>query len=279
MTTPSLFPAMPLEDWRETRDTLNRYAKVLGKIRRALTPHQKHWWHTSLHVSAVGLTTTPVWSAGQMFEIVLNLTNHQTHIVTGAGQRRVIPMSGQSAGRYCQQVKASLLELGLTVVFDETVCDEAAGMYDTTAVTNFWQAFTQITAVFTTFKHSFRGESSPLQLWPHHFDLALLWLSGRLIPDQDPNNPEYADEQMNFGFVTGDDGISDPYFYATAYPAPPELTNQPLPEAAYWHTAGWTGAILPYAALVSTDKPHDRLLNFLQTAHEAGASLMTDEPA
>jgi hypothetical protein len=113
-----------------------------------------------------------------------------------------------------------------------------------------------------------------VQLWPHHFDLALLWLSGRRVPGQDPNDPEYADEQMNFGFSAGDEGIAEPYFYATAYPTPAQWTEQPLPEGARWHTAGWTGAILPYVALTEASDPQVLLLDFLRTAHWGGAQFM-----
>ncbi len=266
-----VFPEMPLAEWRETRDTIRGYAQVLGKIRRALDAPQKYWWHVSLQITAVGLTTTPLFCNGQLFEVVIDFTDHQTHIVSSTGGRRAISMREQSPAMYCQQVKLALAEMGLTVDFDEGVCvGEAVGMYDETAVSRFWHAFAQITAVFTTFKHSFRGESSPLQLWPHHFDLALLWLSGRLVPDQDPDDPESADEQMNFGFVTGDESIADPYFYVTAYPTPASFAQQPLPTAAYWQTEGWTGAILPYAALTTVGNPEVLLLDFLRMAHEAG---------
>jgi hypothetical protein len=113
-----------------------------------------------------------------------------------------------------------------------------------------------------------------VQLWPHHLDLALLWFSGRLAPGQDPANEEYADEQMNFGFSRGDDGIPESYFYATAYPTPASLTDITLPGDAYWHTEGFTGAILPYQALVEADAPAEALLTYLRTVQQAGASLM-----
>lgn len=273
-----LFPAIPLADWQDTRDTLAQYARVLGKIRRVVTPPQKHWWHASLHVTAVGLTTTPLWAKGRMWEAVLNLATHQAQITTSDGQQQTIPLTGQSAAAFAAQLKTARQTLGLPTDFAQEAYPGAAGVYDPTAVTRFWQALTQITAVFTTYKHSFRRESSPVQLWPHHFDLALLWLSGRLVPDQDPGDPEHADEQMNFGFVTGDDTIPEPYFYVTAYPTPETFTAQPLPSPAYWHTSGWTGAVLPYQTLTTAENPQQTLLNFLQTAHQAGASLMRSHP-
>lgn len=36
------FPPLALADWQETRDTIHQYARVLGKIRQALAPRQKH---------------------------------------------------------------------------------------------------------------------------------------------------------------------------------------------------------------------------------------------
>lgn len=87
--THNTFPPLPLSSWRATRDTLAGYSQVVGKIRRALTPPQKHWWHASLHVSAAGLTTTPVWSGSQMFEVVLDHTGARWH--TAGWTRAVLP--------------------------------------------------------------------------------------------------------------------------------------------------------------------------------------------
>mgnify|MGYP001553824806 CR=1 FL=1 len=79
---------------------------------------------------------------------------------------------------------------------------------------------------------------------------------------------------MNFGFVTGDDSIPDAYFYVTAYPAPGNWTELALPEGAYWHTEGWTGAVLPYAAMVATARPLELLLDYFRRLHAHGTKLM-----
>ena len=72
------FPAMPLASWQATRDTITTYSQVIGKIRRALTPKQKHWWHISLRATATGLTTTPIPTTAQAqpdtFEMQLDFT-------------------------------------------------------------------------------------------------------------------------------------------------------------------------------------------------------------
>jgi hypothetical protein len=85
---------------------------------------------------------------------------------------------------------------------------------------------------------------------------------------------ESADEQMNFGFVTGDDSVSDACFYVTAYPVPDNWADLALPEGAYWHTGGWTGAILPCAAAVASGQPLELLLEYLRSLQAHGARLM-----
>ncbi|MBE2224464.1 MAG: hypothetical protein IAF02_23185 [Anaerolineae bacterium] len=265
------FPPLSLERWLPTRDTIHSYAQVIGKVRRTLSPPQKHWWHCSLHTTATGLTTTPIFVNNLVIELQLDFCEHRLLISTNQGERLEIPLEGQSPAEFCTEVCDALASW--EIYPDSSLlkfADDIEGRYDTTAVATFWTAFSQIDAIFKTFKASLREETSPVQLWPHHFDLALLWLSGRLIPGQDPANAEYADEQMNFGFVTGDGGIPEPYFYATAYPVPAQFTESALPGDAYWHTEGWTGAVLPYSALVDAANPQEKLLTFLRTAHQAG---------
>ncbi|MCA1614201.1 MAG: DUF5996 family protein, partial [Acidobacteria bacterium] len=37
------WPALPLEEWRETYATLHMWTQVVGKIRLAQTPLVNHW--------------------------------------------------------------------------------------------------------------------------------------------------------------------------------------------------------------------------------------------
>jgi hypothetical protein len=46
-------------------------------------------------------------------------------------------------------------------------------------VERYWQALAQIDILLKQFRGELREETSPVQLWPHHFDLSLVWFSGR----------------------------------------------------------------------------------------------------
>jgi hypothetical protein len=269
------FPPLALADWRATRDTLHGYARVLGAIRGALTPKQKHWWHIGLRVAPNGLTTTEIPVGDSRFELRLDLTTHRLVIQADRARLSDIPLGGQSSAALGEQIVSTLEDLGIRPDLDNTrLGDAAPAHYDRLAVERFWRALSRIDAALKRFRENFGTNASPVQLWPHHFDLAVVWFSGRRVPGTDPADEEASEEQMNFGFSTGDADISDPYFYVTAYPLPGPLVKTKLPPGADWHTQGWTGAVLPYAALTKMEQSEEKLLGFLQHVHGAGSLLM-----
>src|SRR5512145_2371186 len=87
------FPTLPLAGWQTTRDTIHGYSKVLGRIRRTLTPRRKHWWHASLRVTDSGFTTGEIPAPEgdhdhrdrDLFEINLDLQQNRLMITTTWG--------------------------------------------------------------------------------------------------------------------------------------------------------------------------------------------------
>lgn len=269
------FPPLPLSEMAPTLKTLHIYSRLVGKIRQAFTPAQKHWYHASVYAAVNGITTGPIWHNDKVFDMLLDLTKDHLIISTNRGYQCHRPLSGQSPAKFFDETMAALRALGINPPIDRDLfADTTPGTYDKIHVENYWRTLSQINAVFKQFKGELRQETSPVQLWPHHFDLALLWFSGRQVPGQDPANPEYADEQMNFGFIPGDDGIPEPYFYITAYPLPAGLADTPLPDGAYWHNGSFNGAVMPYWVLIDSESPGENLLTFLRTVQQAGARLM-----
>ena len=68
MTTPSnepAWPSIPYAEWRDTLETLQLWTQIVGKIRLAQTPWVNHAWHSALHVTARGLTTSLISLPGR----------------------------------------------------------------------------------------------------------------------------------------------------------------------------------------------------------------------
>lgn len=271
---PKMFPPLPLVEWQATRDSLMGYAQVVGKIRRAMTPYQRHWFHVNLRASALGLTTTPIQSGNIAFEMMLDFTGHQLVISTSQGDWAEVDLNGYSPREFCDDVVHALEDMGIDVSVDRDQFSDEDGTYDPDYVEDQWQVISQVDLVLKEFIGQVRGRKGPVSLWPHHYDLAVLWFSGRLVPGQDPDDEEVADEQMNFGFSTGDSGIPDAYFYITAYPWPDGLETISISSPARLQTNGWKGFVMRYAELITVDNPRETLLNFFQTVQKAGAERM-----
>jgi hypothetical protein len=269
------WPSLPLADWQPTRDTLHGYSQVIGAVRGALSPRQKHSAHRSLRVAAAGFTTTPIPAGSLTFELLLDLAGHRLVLSTNQGEQWQQRLRGQSLAAFTEDVLDGLGLIGVQPDIDrKNFTSTAATAYDAEAVERFWLALSQIDAALKRFRGELRGETTDVQLWPHGFDLAMLWFSGRLVPGADPNVPRDADEQMNFGFSTGDAGLPEPYFYVTAYPLPAALPGTPLPDGVVWHNQGWQGAVLRYAALAGATDAPERLLTYWRTLQQAGAQQM-----
>jgi hypothetical protein len=253
-------------DWSETRRLLQAYARILGQIRRQLSPAHKHWWHASLRPTAIGLSTGPLIVGDTAYELVQDFTLHQILITNSRGESLREPMLGQSPRAFGADLRRRLQTLGLEIELDEAGLDESDGRYRLEDAAAWWRSVLVATSVFERFGAEQREEISPVQLWPHHFDLALAWFSGRRVPGVDPADAEHADEQIGFGYSPGDATIPEPYFYAGAYPAPDGLDGGELPQGARWQCEGYTGAALPYAAIAGREDGEDILLEFLRAA-------------
>src|SRR5258708_39756606 len=87
------WPELPLEAWQDTYDTLHMWTQIVGKVRLALCPGVNHFWEVTLHVSAYGLTTTPIPYEHGIFEIEFDFLNHDLVIRTNSGAVKTIPLA------------------------------------------------------------------------------------------------------------------------------------------------------------------------------------------
>lgn len=278
MATPH-FPRLDDTGFEQTRDALHAYSRVLGDWLKSCRHKRKHWWHASLRTSLRGLTTGPV-HAGLSFELELDLVQGQLRVRTATGDAMVEVLRGQPASELAESIEKFLTARGLDADFAP---DSGHGAQAPTPLSGYaaasaqtlFSAWNAIGAALVEFRSGIREETSPIQLWPHHFDLSMLWLPGDKVPDQDPDNEEYADKQMNFGFTLGDQVISEPYFYVTAYPLPDAFRELQLPAGTTWNNDGFSGALLLYSSLLRTDDPNEYLLELWNALLSAGRKHMS----
>jgi hypothetical protein len=270
------FPALDPDEIIVSRDALHAYARILGDWLKSTRVQRKHWWHASLRPSLNGLTTGVIHSNID-FEIELSLQASAINVNVSTGERMCEELRGQPAGEVATNIRNFLESAGATAKSQRSAGDgeasaSAADGYSAETAKTLARALGAVSAALVTFRAGIREESSPIQVWPHHFDLSMIWLPGHKIPDQDPANEEYADKQMNFGFVFGDESIKEPYFYVTAYPLPDAMRQIELPAGSTWKSEGFNGVVLLYKDLIATGDPAAYLQELWTTLLAAGQS-------
>ncbi len=289
--TETRWPALRVEDWTATRETLHRWTQVIGKIRLAQAPMVNHWWQVTLYVTPRGLTTSAMPSGdGSTFEIEFDFCVHRLRITVEGGMQRELALEPKSVAAFYAEVEEALASLGLAVriwpvpveiedavPFDQ---DTAHASYDPVAAQLFWRQLVQADRVLTAFRARFGGKVSPVHFFWGAMDLAVTRFSGRTAPRHPGGAPNcgdwvmvegYSHELASCGFWPG--GGQEGAFYAYAYPEPEGYAAAPVtPDAAFYST-DFRQFLLPYEAVRTAADPDATLLGFLQTTYDAAADL------
>jgi uncharacterized protein DUF5996 len=289
LAPPEQLPALPLGEWRPTKDTLHLFVQVVGKIRLASTPLRNQWWNVPLYVDVRGLTTRRMRNGDVSFSIDFDFLDHELRVRTDRGEVDALALrDGLSVAQFHDALLALLGDRGIDVeiraepfgvpMTTPFADDHEHASYDADAVAHWWRIVLWSDWVLEGFAAWFCGKSSPVHLFWHSLDLALTRFSGRPappMPDADSVTREaYNEEVISFGFWAGDDQMPEPAFYSYTAPEPAGLTDQPLwPEQARWVEAGPAHmAILPYDDVRAAAAPQEALLRFLQSAYDAGTT-------
>jgi hypothetical protein len=285
------WPALRVEDWVDTRETLHRWTQVVGKVRLAQAPMLNHWWQVTLYVTPRGLTTWAMPTGdGRTFEIEFDFCAHALRITLEGGEHRAIALEPKSVAAFYAEVVGALASLGLTVPiwpvpveienaipFDQ---DTTHASYDAGAAQRFWRQLVQADRVMNAFRARFAGKVSPVHFFWGAMDLAVTRFSGRRAPRHPGGAPNcgdwvmvegYSHELASCGFWPG--GGEEGAFYAYAYPEPDGYATAPVsPEAAFYSDEA-RQFLLPYEAVRTSADPDATLLAFLQTTYDAAADL------
>jgi len=261
-----------LKQWTPTRDTLQAYAKVLGAIRGATHPPHPQWWHISLQPQRTGLTTGPLESADGPVRIDLNIAKQKVILTADGATKGSFRLGEVTATELGESLLSKLTKLGIEVSPPaEKWQSETPRPYDTGSAHAYLDALNMVADVFRQVHDSLPGRTSPVQLWPHHFDLSFEWFSEKQVSFEEHGETQQSPAQIGFGFSTGDEGHPAPYFYANPWEFDDRFLERELPGRARWNTEGWKGSLLAYSDL--EDSP--RLAAYLRGVFEIAAPVLS----
>jgi hypothetical protein len=286
------WPALPLDEWRDTYETLHLWTQIVGKVRLSLSPWINHSWHATLYPSANGLTTSLIPHARSDFEIEFDFVRHHLHIRCVSGAVGGFDLVPQSVATFHSRLMDTLAALDLSVsIYGRPneradpipfADDHVHRSYDAAYANRFWRVLVQAARVLGEFRSRFHGKCSPVHYFWGGADLAVTRFSGRTAPAHPggiPGLPDwvtreaYSHELSSCGFWPGGDPVPYPAFYSYAYPEPAGFSEvRVLPPDAFYST-DLREFILPYDVVRKSRSPDAALLDFAQSTYAPAADL------
>lgn len=294
------WPALRVQDWADTRETLHMWTQIVGKVRLALAPMVNHWWQVPLYISARGLTTSAI-PGRRTFDMEFDFVDHRLVLRTTTGAVESVALEAKPVADFYRETMDALHRAGIDVTIlarpvevEESIPfaeDRTHASYDPGQAQAFWGQLVQAARVLAEFRSRFVGKVSPVHFFWGGMDLAVTRFSGRTAPEHAGGAPNCADwvmtegyshELSSAGFWPGGDG--EGMFYAYAYPEPPGFADHPVPVGGY--SREWSQFLLPYETVRTAADPDALLLDFLQATYEAAAvngdwdrAALEDDPA
>ena len=286
-----LFPAFPLEEWKDTKATVHRFEQIVGKVRLAHSPRRNHWWHVPFHLTGSGITSRPMGlvDGNPVFTVDFDFVRHQLVVSNLEGHTVSFPLQGHSVATFYLQFQSALDSLGVDGSIahahpfdlpdaDRPFTDDTEhATYVPEHATRYWQVLSQVNLVLEEFAAGYSGKTSPVHHFWHTFDIAVTRFSPQHVtPPEGAGDVEreaYSRQATSFGFWFGDDTVPEPCFYGYAAPEPKGLAAHPLsPAGAEWVPSG-SGhlALFKYAEARRKSDPRKAVLEFLASVYRAGA--------
>ena len=281
------WPALPLEAWHETRDTLHMWTQIFGKIRLKLTPHVNHWWQVPFYLTSRGLTTTPIPYGDGTFDATFDFIDHILALQTSNGRIETIALRPRSVADFYHDVIQTLQRLAIDVRiwtkpseypnpirFEE---DTRHAAYDAAYAHRFWRILLRADTILKEFRGRFIGKASPVHFFWGGFDLAVTRFSGRRAPPiagaDSMTREGYSHEVSSCGFWPGSGGVTGAAFYSYAAPEPPGFKDARIRPAAASYNKEFSNFILMYDDVRSAEDPRAVVMDFLQSTYEVAATL------
>ncbi len=231
-------PELEYDKLAPTRDRLRDVALVLSSLQRAFVPKHPRDWQYGLEVNMRGMCTQPFKVNDEEVRASLDLVRQRVRL--GTDSWRLVDCDGPEL---LAEVKVWLQSAGADAELENPPFTGSSS-FDPGQAAHYAEALWWLEEQFRELRMTLKkGVASPILLYPHHFDLSLVWF------------PHDDERQLAVGWSTGDETVAEPYLYLSAYPEPAGFQTLKLPPEAHWQTEGFSGAILPYAALVGSPQP------------------------
>src|SRR5439155_1534706 len=109
--TGDVWPALPLEEWRDTHATLHMWTQIVGKLALGLSPLTNHYWNTALQITSRGLATLPLTVDRRLITVTFDFVSHQLAVESSDGGHATVPLAPRPVAEFYRLVMDALARL------------------------------------------------------------------------------------------------------------------------------------------------------------------------
>ena len=258
---PVTFPPLTLIEWKETRDTLQKYCRLVGAIRETLSRPLPRSLHTNLLICRNGFTTSLIpkneRSPDQLFEVIIDLVYKRLRIESNYREPLYIALTGQSLNALCDETCSLLTDIGIKPPLERPSFFEGhRGMFDTKQVKHYWHTASRVNRIMKKIRSELKGEKTPVQLRPDDLNIFFAGFNTKAEDDV------YPEEQIEFGFSTGDEFLREAYFYIATFPDTSKVKMFFKKENRIEISGKPQRAVLPYSKLIKDNDSENLVTEF-----------------
>ncbi|MAS34849.1 MAG: hypothetical protein CL610_12635 [Anaerolineaceae bacterium] len=251
-------------DWKDAKTALHAASQILNAVRVASLDPLPNALRHSLRPIPAGATTGPLKAGGSLTLDYLQGAIIYAHDGTDS---MPVALNGNSQQSLFNTIVAAMTQTGHQLEPDRAkiTSDEPFNL-DLTQAQLYaevqWRMFQMLAVV----KASMYGPQHPLVLWPHGFDLSVLWFADGM--------DEGADLHLNIGFSPGTPDIGQPYVYFYAQPEVEDLRTH-IPRQFQWIT-GWhaPGGYITYDQFATEREPETMLAELLIEVYRTASGMI-----
>src|SRR5688572_21315528 len=96
-------PALSLQEWKPTYETLHLWMQIVGKVTLALTPLSNHYWNAAFRVTARGIETPPLAAGEQRLSILFDFCAHELVITSSNNRREVVRLEAMTVASFYEK--------------------------------------------------------------------------------------------------------------------------------------------------------------------------------
>ncbi|MGB6976136.1 MAG: DUF5996 family protein [Gammaproteobacteria bacterium] len=279
------WPALPYEEFKSTAHLLHMGIQAIGKL-KLLTPFEPHWANVALWLTSRGLTTGQIPYKTGCFSIDLDLITHQIICTTSWDTRGKIDLAPMSVAELVATLFKVLNDIGVDITvnpmpqeipnpipFDQ---DTKARPYDASLVNAWWRIMSSTNQVLKRYHARFTGRTPPIGLMWGSLDIRDVRYQGTPVPTTGINADYIRRNAMNnpqieMGWWIGSPNYPRPAYFSFTYPQPVGIEQAEIqPKVAHWDTT-LGEFLLDYDDLRKSKHPEQDLLDFFESAYQAGA--------